>query len=149
MTTQKERWAARAEKRLAWAESAERQAAALERGREAYNGDIAFWTQPGRIPERSRLHERDRRAAELRQKAKAHRDKAKELQRLATRNLGDAERAKQAIRDASSFQVGDRVISTFFGPVEVVKVNAKTYRIRLAHGGTITQDKIFFRGRAA
>lgn len=141
--TQKGRWAARAEKRGAWADAAEAKGSALTAN---HSTDWAFVSQPGHMPARARQIAQSDRAMRLQAKAAEHREKAAQLARMAATNKGDAERARQERRDAAGFQVGDRAVSIFFGPCEVVGVNTKTVRIRHANGET-TQDKSYFQGR--
>lgn len=139
MPTQHERWAARAERRTAWAEAAEARANALEVNR---NRDWAFVSQPGHIPARARQIAQTDRAMELRREADAHRAKARELDRLANHRAGDAEAQRQTLRDAmSAVQVGDTVGTILYGPREVVRVNRKTFTVRDSFGGTMTVDK--------
>lgn len=139
---QKEIWSARADRRMAWAVAAEAKAAALNDSRCT---DHAFLTQPGHIPARAAQLVRDDRAFTLSQKAADHRAKAANLAKMADRNKGDAEAARQAVRDARSYQAGDNVVSVHYGAATVVKVNAKSVRIRTASGFLTTQDKSFVR----
>jgi hypothetical protein len=68
--------------------------------------------------------------------------KARNLRAMAERRAGDAERERQAARDAVAWSVGQAVVSILYGPATVLKVNAKTIRLRLDRtGGTITEDK--------
>lgn len=142
MTAQKAAWAARADRREAWAQSAEAEA---ERLLENRNTDHAFMTQPGRIPGRAAEIARTDRAFELIERAKAHRAKAESLRALADRNAGDAEQAREAIRARRDYQPGDAVISVHYGPATVARVNRKTVRIRTASGFETTQDKAWVR----
>ena len=52
----------KAERLHGWAEKRGAKAATVHQERERYHGDIAFWTQPGDIPQRTRLFERMDRA---------------------------------------------------------------------------------------
>lgn len=142
MSAQHERWAARAERRQLWADAAEARANAMEANQ---NRDWAFISQPGHLPARARQIAQTDRAMILRQKAETHRAKAVELERMALRKKGDAERERQALRDASALKAGDAATSAHFGACVVVKVNAKTYRIRMPSGFEITQDKSYVR----
>lgn len=127
--TQKERWAAKADRYEAWADSADAEAARLySLGASSMRGDIAFLTQPGRIPERTRMYERDLRAFELSKKAAGHREKAKSLRQMAARNKGDAARKFDAIA-AMPVEVGQMVDTIFYGLRRVTKVNAKSVRV--------------------
>lgn len=138
--TQKEIWAARAERRMVWAAAAEAKAAALTVSR---NTDHAFMTQPGHIPARAAQMAREDRAFEMAQKAAAHRAKAENLAKMAQRNKGDAESARQAVRESRDYQAGDAVVSVHYGRATVLKVNAKTVRIQTASGFKTTQDKSY------
>ena len=137
MTTQKDLWAAKSDRRAAWADAAEARAAALLANR---NTDWAFISQPGHIPARAREIAQTDRAMELLAKARDHREKAANLSALATRTKGDAEAARQAERDAKTLQAGDAARSVHYGACTIVKVNAKSYRIRLASGFETTTD---------
>lgn len=136
--TQKERWAARAARRLDWANSAEAKADAMVKN---HCTDWAFVSQPGHLPARARQIAQTDRAMVLRQEAEQHRAKAASLEVLATRQKGDAEAARQAERDTRALKVGDTARSIHYGPCVVLKVNAKSYRIRLPSGFETTQDK--------
>ena len=138
MTDQHTRWAARAERREAWADAAEAKAATLVAN---HSTDWAFVSQPGHIPARARQIAQTDRAMDLLNQAAAHRAKAANLAAIANRKKGDAEAARQAERDASTLKVGDAARSIHFGPCVIVKVNAKTCRIRLPSGFETTQDK--------
>ena len=137
--TQKAHWAARADRRLAWAEAAEAKAEALVAN---HCTDWAFVSQPGHMPARARQIAQTDRAMELRQQAAAHREKAASLNVLATRQKGDAEAARETVRAAfDSVKPGDVVMTIFYGPREVVRVNKKTFSVRDSFGGTMTVDK--------
>ena len=56
--TYRERRLAKAERLREWAEKREAKAATVYQEREHYAGDTAFWTQPGDIPQRTRLFRR-------------------------------------------------------------------------------------------
>lgn len=137
--TQKDSWAAKAERYEAWATSAEEKASAIYAAHEAARKDHALWTQPayvgtagGRRLQRQRQTVRDAlsRAHELSEKAKGYRGRAASLRAMASRNAGDAERQREAVRDAldAVLAVGDEV-STLFGIRRVIKINAKTIRV--------------------
>lgn len=139
MSAAKARWADKAERCLSWATSAEAKADALVAN---HNRDWAFISQPGHLPGRAREMRQTDRAMELRQKAEAYRDKASNLQRLATTQKGDAESARQVERDAKSgYAPGDIVLTILYGPREIVRVNRKTFTVRDSFGGTMTVDK--------
>lgn len=137
------RWAARAEKLEGWARSADAKADAIDAAMPPHARDPAFMTQPGNIPQRLRdkLTARERRAWEFRERAKDHRAKAAELRRMAARNKGDAERARQTIRDAVSAAIEPWMyVDSIYGVRKVLKVNAKTLRLEGALG-PLTIDK--------
>lgn len=142
MSAQKERWAARAAKRTAWADSADAKARALIASQPEHATDWAFMSQPGRIPGRARLIAQQDRAMELGQEAARHRGQAESLTAMASREKGDAERDRQARRDAQTLHVGQQVVTILYGPAEVVKINTKTVRVRrLETGSLLTIDK--------
>ncbi|MHB8394623.1 MAG: DUF3560 domain-containing protein, partial [Candidatus Dormibacteria bacterium] len=68
-TTYRERREAKADRLRRWAEKRETAAGAVLAAHEIYRGDVAFNTQPGRIPLRSRVIAQDARAFESLQKA--------------------------------------------------------------------------------
>lgn len=138
----KAKWAARASRYRSWADAAEAKANAVLSGR---NRDWAFVSQPGRIPGRAADLEKSARAFALMAKAKAYRAKAGELERMASTCKGDAEGQRQAIRDGLDLAPGQAVVSVHYGRGEVVKVNAKSVRIKLASGMMMTQDKAYVR----
>lgn len=139
MTSQHAIWASRAERRQAQAHKARAEAEALLSNR---TRDFAFISQPGHVPGRARELARADRAFDLLKAADAAEDKARNLRALANRQAGDAERERQARRDATDWQVGQQVQSILYGPATILKVNAKTLRLRLDRtGGTITEDK--------
>lgn len=129
----KQRWLERADRYDAWADTAEAKARAIYAAQPAHARDPAFVTQPARSShavarERTRLANRDRRAWELEEKAKGYREKAKNLRAMASRNKGDAEREREAVRQALDLSPGD-MVSTLFGVRRVVKVNTKSIRV--------------------
>lgn len=135
---QKARWAAKAAKYSEWAAKAQAQADALHASGEKYRGDVAFFTQPGRIVERDRHHARMQRAYELGQKAKRFREKAANLGRLANANAGDAAARHEAERQAviAALQVGD-FVDCVYGRCEVVKINRKSLRLQGRFGQVV------------
>lgn len=126
-TNQKDRWAARAAR---YAESAARKRAEADRlmERQDHERDIAFLTQPGRLVARDRMWARLEKAAELAAQADRAAEKAANLQAMASRNKGDADRARAAARDSLDVQVGDTV-RTLYGDRTVTKVNTKSIRV--------------------
>lgn len=138
MTDQHTAWANKANRRNEWADAAEKRAEAMLSSR---NTDWAFISQPGHIPARAAEIAKSDRAYQLLAKAKAHRAKAENLQAMSERRKGDAEAERQAMRDANSLKAGDAARSVHYGACTIVKVNAKTYRIRMASGFETTTDK--------
>lgn len=126
-TTQKDRWASKADRLVIWADKAEAAAEELNAKWAEQRKDIAFLTQPGRIIARERFYADMERVHALAQKAKAFRAKSANLTRLATTNAGDAlarHRAEdQAVINAVS--VGD-IVESVYGKLRVAKVNRKS-----------------------
>ena len=87
--TTRERREARAERRREWAEGREAKAGELEKRNERLRGDNAFFTQPGRIVERDRYFDRQRRAGEHQAKAGQHEQAAAGLERQLERSIYD------------------------------------------------------------
>lgn len=142
MTDQKSRWASKAAKYREWAGKAQARAVELYAPVEARRGDVAFFTQPGRIVERERMHARTQRAWEESQKARRMNEKAGNLERMATTNAGDALARHQA-EDAAitaAVKAGDFVSCVYGNRCEVVKVNRKSLALRSQFGGTVRID---------
>jgi phage shock protein A len=74
--TYRDRREARAERLQEWAGRREDRAAAVFKAGEPFRGDYAFNTQPGHIPFRARLNEREHRAHESVAKAASMRSRA-------------------------------------------------------------------------
>ncbi|PIB91314.1 hypothetical protein [Caulobacter sp. FWC2] len=142
----KEAWAAKAERLEAWAAKADAAASAIFASQPAYARDPAFQTQPARSSRgvakaRARLNDREVRAWELQAKAKAHREKAAELRRMASTNAGDAEARKTAYRAAlDSIIEPGMYVDCIYGVRRVEKVNTKSLRLAGALG-PVTIDK--------
>lgn len=124
MTDQKTKWANRAATYEARADKLQAEAERLNE-RKSWETDIAFLTQPGRIPQRDAMHRRLERAADLAKQAKALSDKARNLRSMSQRTAGDAEKAREAIRTACDVAVGD-MVSSLYGVRRVIKVNRNT-----------------------
>ena len=103
--------------------------AVLDHNREHYTSDIAFNTQPGHIPLRARIIRQNDRAFESLQKAQRMQEKANSLRHV--RVAGDAERNRQAKRDAirGRLQVGMKVDTVIYGIGTVKRINKKTATI--------------------
>jgi len=119
----------RADRYEGWADKRQEKAESLYKRDEHYRGDIAFNTQPGHIPERARVIRRTEKAFEHASTAKRFRDKAESLR--VVRVAGDAEKARQARRDATLqwLHVGMRVNTGHYGIAKVTKINSKTVTI--------------------
>lgn len=150
MSPTKERWAAKADRLEGWADKADAAAKAILDNQPSYARDPAFLTQPARSSRgvaraRARLNDREARAWELQAKAKAHREKAAELRRMATTNAGDAEARRAVYRAAMDgvIEVG-MYVDCIYGVRMVEKVNAKSLRLAGALG-PITIDKALCR----
>lgn len=117
----------KAERYEEWADKRRQKAGALEARNAPYRGDIAFNTQPGHIPERARVIARTEKAWEHSETASAFEDKARRL-RGGVRVAGDAEKRRQAVRDAvrARLKVGMRVDTGIYGLGVVERINRKT-----------------------
>lgn len=91
--------------------------------------DIAFCTQPGRIPFRDRMNKADGRAFESLQVAEKMEAKADSLRHV--RVKGDAEKRWQGLRDLNinRLSVGDMVDTGIYGRGTILKINKKTAKI--------------------
>jgi hypothetical protein len=145
--SQKEKWAARAEKRRTQATKAEANAKRL-RDANRKVGDNAFWTQPGLGKQRDKARAGlDKSFKEL-ERAKKLRSQADNLERMSKRNKGDAASRQQSRRDkfdSRKISKGQTVNSTLYGPVKVLRVNKKTVTISLNGGKPFTEDKSRFK----
>lgn len=118
---------------------AERRQSAFNRGRQ----DWAWLTQPGHIPGRDKALEQYDKGMRCRIEADEIRKQAESLVIHKTIVKGDAERRRQAKRDAldTVLKKGARVNSVFFGPGEIVGVYKKSYRVKFDRGFTQSTDK--------
>jgi len=112
-----------------WASKREAKARAQLNSHPEIRHDIAFITQPGRIPFRDRMNKADGRAFESLQVAEGMRDKAERLRHV--RVKGDAEKRWQGLRDLNinRFKVGDVVDCGMYAPGKILKINKKTAKI--------------------
>jgi hypothetical protein len=138
--TQKERWAARAQKRRDQAARAEAESQRLW-DRHRRPGDNAFWTQPGLGRQRDKARAGIDRSMEALRRAERLRERAANLDRMASTNKGDAERKRQTQRNQWKGSVGDRIRSRLYGDGVVTRVNRKTVRYRTDAGFETTIDK--------
>lgn len=98
MSTYRERREAKAERLRGWAEKRETQASAVLASHERYRGDVAFYTQPGHIPERARVIAQSDRAFESLQKAENMASRANSIEgALATSIYSDDPDAIEAL----------------------------------------------------
>ncbi len=97
----RERLERKLEKRQEWADGRDGKAASLDRQTpDSLRHDWAFITQPGRIPERSRMNRRDDKAHEHRQMADHHRSKAAGLASQLDRTIfSDDDNAIEALQE--------------------------------------------------
>ena len=127
----------------AWADKREARANAQLNSNPEIRHDIAFITQPGRIPMRERMNKSDERAYESLNKADRMREKAASIRNV--RVKGDAARRDEAKRAAVDewIKPGMDVQSPHYGGTIVLKVNKKSVRV---HGkfGEFLLDKMFF-----
>lgn len=117
----------------------------------SYHGDIAFFTQPnintssGRAftKYREKVLNRHDKGIELQIEADDLRKEADWLEKQGAVVKGDAERKRQAKREAKDkiISVGSRVYDSGVGEGEVIKINKKTYTIKFDRGFTWNQDK--------
>lgn len=122
-----------------WAGKREAKASAQLNSYPEIRHDIAFNTQPGRIPFRDRMNKADGRAFESLEVAEGMRNKAENLRHV--REKGDAEKRWQELRDLNTtrFKVGDTVDTGIYGRGTVLKINRKTAKIgNTGTSGTFT-----------
>jgi len=113
-----------------WADKREQKAETQLNSFPEMRHDWAFITQPGHIPERSRMIKRDDKAFESLRIADKMRNKAENLRHV--RVAGDAERQRQAKREALDNIIvkGSRVYDPVFGEGIVLSIHKKSYRIQ-------------------
>lgn len=128
-----------------WGESKLRQAQELEDSIPEYTHDWAYITQPGHIPGRDKINRKQEKIYRLREEGKRQIEKAERISKYGARVKGDAERARELVREEQDKTIGkgSRVRDFCFGDGEVVRVNTKTYSIKFDHGGTYARDKTF------
>jgi len=119
----------KADKYDEWAAKRKGKASAQLNSHPEIRHDIAFCTQPGRIPFRDRMNKADGRAFESLQVAEKMEAKADSLRHV--RVKGDAEKRWQSMRDfnITRFKVGDTVNTGIHGRGIVQKINKKTAKI--------------------
>lgn len=87
--TRRERMEARAERRDEWAAGRRDKAQALDNQNKPFRGDIAFFTQPGRVIERERFYERGQHAYDHGTMAEHHGEKADGIRRALRTSIFD------------------------------------------------------------
>lgn len=109
--------------------------------------DLAWLTQPGHIPGRERALNNYDKGIDLHQQADATRARADSLMIHSSRVAGDAERKRQAKREAADKIItkGARVKDPVFGLGEIVGVYKKSYRIKFDRGFTCARDKSYIK----
>lgn len=119
----------KADKYEDWAAKRREKASAQLNSYPEIRHDIAFCTQPGRIPSRDRMNKADGRAFESLQVAEGFERKAESLRHV--RVKGDAEKRWQGLRDLNTnrFKVGDIVECGVYAPGKILKINRKTAKI--------------------
>jgi hypothetical protein len=85
--TRRERLIAKLEKRQEWAAGRREKSARAYSARDPYRGDIAFWTQPGHIPERARVIRKIDQSFEHAKMADHHDSKAAGLEAQLDRSI--------------------------------------------------------------
>ena len=133
----------RADKYEDWAEKRREKAGAVLAHNAHYTEDIAFLTQPGRLPIRDRVYAQNDRACESLNVASGFIEKARALRKV--RVAGDAEKKRQETRDALDQLItkGSTVRDFCFGQGVVVQVCKKSYRIRFESGNIYARDKSY------
>ena len=119
----------KADKYEDWAAKRREKASAQLNSYPEIRHDIAFCTQPGRIPFRDRMNRADGKAFESLQVAEKMEAKADSLRHV--RVKGDAEKRWQGLRDLNTnrFKVGDVVDCGMYAPGKILKINQKTAKI--------------------
>jgi hypothetical protein len=132
----------RADKYEEWAGKREAKAEALYKPTERYNGDTAFWTQPGRIIARERVFSAREKSFEETKTAERFRSKADSLRHVVVK--GDAAKADEARRVIVRgwIKPGMMVDTCHCGILKVLKVNKKTATIEGRHGN-FTHDLMY------
>ncbi len=119
----------RASKLDEWAEKREQAANKQLNTYPEIRHDLAFITQPGRIPFRDRMNQADNRALESLTVAQNMRNKADNLRHVKV--AGDAERARQQRRDVALqwLKVGMTVRNPIYSIGTVERINKKTAKV--------------------
>jgi len=137
----------KADRLLARADRLDNEAAQKAAPLEAMRGDTAFFTQPGQSPFRDRIFRSYDKAGELAQEARKARERADGIMRYKTAVAGDAERRRQAKREALDviFGKGSRVYDPVGGEGTIISVHKKSYRVKFDRGFTWARDKSYVR----
>jgi len=137
----------KAERVRSWGESKLRQAQELEDSIPEYAHDWAFITQPGHIPARAKINRKQDKIFQLRKEGQEQVERAERIKKYGGRVKGDAERARQTMREEQDKTIGkgSRVHDFCFGDGEITRVNKKSYSIRFDSGGTYPRDKTYIK----
>lgn len=129
-----ERADAKADRLQGWADKRKERAAGVFKADSWTHGDTAFNTQPGYIPERSRMIARHDKQFESLHIAEKMEQKAESLRHATVK--GDAARRDEAHRlyVLEWLKVGMIVDCGYANLVEVVKINAKTAKVKSPFG---------------
>lgn len=130
-----------------WADSKEKQADSLTSEFRSYHGDISFFTQPnintssGRAftRRRERIYAKFDSGMRLSIEADKMREKAQWLQNTGAVVKGDAERKRQAKREAAdaAVNIGDIAHHFLYDDVEILKKNKKTFTVKVIRTGSV------------
>lgn len=147
----KERAKQKAIKYREWAEKKELKLREMEKQHLNFLNNFD-WTEPIKIGHHSqRKHEKmfEKRESQMRKIVEMSlsisrmREKAENLDLFASRNKGDADRKRQALREDNDtkVKVGD-IVKTVYGMREILKINKKTYTLK-GEIKNFTLDKSF------
>jgi len=122
-----------------WAAKRTASATATFKHNEHYTDDIAFNTQPGRIPLRDRINRQNDAAYNSLVTARRLEDKAARLRHV--RVAGDTDRARQKIADAikPSLAIGQEITTPIYGAGVIKRLNAKSVTVEMPSG---FQDRV-------
>jgi len=113
-----------------------------------YRHDWAYITQPGYIPGRAKIAQKEEKIYHLHNEAEHLQERADNIRKYKTVVAGDAERRRQRQREAldAILGKGSRVNDVVFGEGVIVSVHKKSYRIKFDHSGnTYARDKSYVR----
>ena len=133
----------RASRRERSAEIRRKKAGEIEGSLPEYRRDWAYITQPGYIPGREKIAQKEEKIYHLQKEAQQFEEKANNIRQYQGRIQGDAERARQAKREKQDelISVGSKVHDFCFGEGVVVRKNKKTYSVKFPSGSVYARDK--------